>query len=206
MTQAATTGWPELFWSAFKSSRNAMALVDDQRRYVEVNGAHVQLLGYRRRDLIGQPIWQHVVGGPIMTAGEWHASIAREQFTGVANMIRADGGRLTAEWAGHPASVSGTKLILFVAIQTSRWSRRRAEDARRHVRERLTDRELEVIGLIAMGASGPEIANELLLAHNTVRTHVRNAMTKVGAHSRAQLVAIALGDGLVWQGSGRGAG
>jgi PAS domain S-box-containing protein len=194
------SGWDELFWSAFTNSRNAMALVDAQRRYVEVNGAHIQLLGYRRGDLIGRPVYEHVAGGPIMTATEWGATITRDQFTGVAEMIRADGGTLTAEWAGHPAVVTGTRLILFVAMRTSRRSKLRGFDTpQADALGLLSGRELEVVGLIAMGASGPEIAAELQLAHNTVRTHVRNAMAKVGARSRAHLVAKALGEGLVWR-------
>jgi DNA-binding CsgD family transcriptional regulator len=40
-----------------------------------------------------------------------------------------------------------------------------------------------------------EIADELHIAHNTVRTHVRNAMVKVNARSRSHLVAVALGEG-----------
>jgi DNA-binding CsgD family transcriptional regulator len=48
---------------------------------------------------------------------------------------------------------------------------------------------------VARGSTGPEIADELSISHDTVRTHVRNAMTKVGARSRAHLVAKALGDG-----------
>jgi DNA-binding NarL/FixJ family response regulator len=61
----------------------------------------------------------------------------------------------------------------------------------------LTLREREVVQLVALGLSGPEIADELHIAHDTVRTHVRNAMAKCGARSRAHLVAKALGDGLV---------
>jgi DNA-binding NarL/FixJ family response regulator len=61
----------------------------------------------------------------------------------------------------------------------------------------LSRRELEVLRLIALGYSGPEIAAELDLAHDTVRSHVRNAMRKAGARSRAQLVAKALGEALV---------
>ena len=45
------------------------------------------------------------------------------------------------------------------------------------------------------GETGPEIAEQLHISHATVRTHVRNAMAKVGARSRAHLVAKALGDG-----------
>jgi DNA-binding CsgD family transcriptional regulator len=53
------------------------------------------------------------------------------------------------------------------------------------------------VRLVALGASGPEIADELIISHNTVRTHVRNAMIKAGARSRAHLVARAIGEGLV---------
>ena len=49
--------------------------------------------------------------------------------------------------------------------------------------------------LVALGDTGPEIAAELQISHNTVRTHVRNSMQRVGARSRAQLVAKALGEG-----------
>ena len=49
--------------------------------------------------------------------------------------------------------------------------------------------------LVAAGQTGPEIAEQLHISHATVRTHVRNAMAKVGARSRAHLVAKALGDG-----------
>jgi DNA-binding NarL/FixJ family response regulator len=50
--------------------------------------------------------------------------------------------------------------------------------------------------------SGPEVAQELQIAHDTVRTHVRNAMTKTEARSRAQLVAKTLGEGMLWRGDG----
>ena len=51
--------------------------------------------------------------------------------------------------------------------------------------------------LVALGATGPEIADELRITHDTVRTHVRNAMVKQGARSRAHLVAKALGTGVL---------
>jgi DNA-binding NarL/FixJ family response regulator len=59
---------------------------------------------------------------------------------------------------------------------------------------KLTKRELDVVSLIALGATGPEIADELQVTHNTVRTHARNAMTKLGARSRAHMVAKALAE------------
>ncbi len=56
----------------------------------------------------------------------------------------------------------------------------------------LTDREREVVTLIAMGLDTGEIAAELHISPETVRTHVRNAMAKLNVHTRAQLVAVVL--------------
>ena len=57
----------------------------------------------------------------------------------------------------------------------------------------LSAREREVVGLLADGLSGAQIAERLVLSPETVRTHIRNAMTKLGASTRTQAVAIALG-------------
>jgi two-component system, NarL family, response regulator len=54
---------------------------------------------------------------------------------------------------------------------------------------------------VALGDTGPEIASRLGISHETVRTHVRNAMGKSGARSRAHLVAKALAEGLVDEGA-----
>jgi DNA-binding CsgD family transcriptional regulator len=55
----------------------------------------------------------------------------------------------------------------------------------------LSVREREILGLLAGGDSGAQIAEALVLSPETVRTHIRNAMSKLGASSRAQAVAIA---------------
>jgi DNA-binding NarL/FixJ family response regulator len=56
----------------------------------------------------------------------------------------------------------------------------------------LSPREREVLGLLSHGLSGEEAAKQLFLSSETVRTHVRNAMTKLGASTRAHAVALAL--------------
>jgi len=53
----------------------------------------------------------------------------------------------------------------------------------------LTTRELEIVRLICAGHSGPEIAEELVLAYNTVRKHTSNIYSKLGVRSRTQAVA-----------------
>ena len=107
-----------------------------------------------------------------------------------------NGARVSVQWGASVEVVTGHRLVLFVVLSSSRWGQRfrRALPSETEPRA-LTRREREIVLLVAHGRSGPEIADELHIAHDTVRTHVRNAMTKLGARSRAHLVAKALSDG-----------
>jgi DNA-binding NarL/FixJ family response regulator len=62
--------------------------------------------------------------------------------------------------------------------------------------ELLTQREREVVALVAEGLSNDEIAERWVVSNATVRTHVSRAMTKLGARDRAQMVVIAYRHGL----------
>jgi PAS domain S-box-containing protein len=191
----ARDGWAALFASAFRQSKSPMVLVDDRRRVVEPNGAFVRLLGRRRADLAGHPLYDFVAGGPLVTAAEWRDLLARGHFAGSASLRHKDGSDIAVQWAGHTEVATGRRLVLFVALNTSRWGNhfRRGRDEPPKG-SKLSARELEVVRLVARGETGPEIAAELGISYETVRTHVRNAMTKLGARSRAHLVAKALGD------------
>jgi two-component system NarL family response regulator len=61
----------------------------------------------------------------------------------------------------------------------------------------LSARELEVLALVARGLSTDGIAGELFVSHNTVRSHVRRIMDKLGARNRPHAVAIAFSAGLI---------
>jgi DNA-binding NarL/FixJ family response regulator len=61
----------------------------------------------------------------------------------------------------------------------------------------LTDREREMVALVAHGLSNEDIAGRLFLSPLTVKTHVNRAMSKLGARDRAQLVVLAYQTGLV---------
>jgi DNA-binding NarL/FixJ family response regulator len=78
--------------------------------------------------------------------------------------------------------------VLAAAIATNR---------RSDTRKALSEREREVIRMLAEGGSYAEIGATLFLSPDTVRAHAQRAMTKLGARTRTQAVAVALRGGLV---------
>ncbi len=65
----------------------------------------------------------------------------------------------------------------------------------------LSDREREVLGLVARGLSNAEIGERIHVSHATAKTHVGRILTKLAARDRAQLVMVAYETGLVTPGS-----
>ena len=61
---------------------------------------------------------------------------------------------------------------------------------------RLTDRETEVLRLVAKGLSYKQVAERLVLSHRTVQNHVQNTLRKLQLHNRVQLVRYAIEQGL----------
>jgi DNA-binding NarL/FixJ family response regulator len=78
-----------------------------------------------------------------------------------------------------------------------------ADEAHADSLRQLTEREREVLKLVALGSSNREIAEQLSLAEPTVKTHVSHLLLKLDLRDRAQLVALAYEAGIVRPGSGQ---
>jgi len=73
-----------------------MILVDDERRCVEVNDAFVQLLGYKRSELIGRRYHEFAVKPPLSDEA-WFALVRGSDFYATRELRRADGQHVTVE-------------------------------------------------------------------------------------------------------------
>jgi DNA-binding NarL/FixJ family response regulator len=69
-------------------------------------------------------------------------------------------------------------------------------DSARRLAE-LTERETQVLRLVAEGRSNAELAGQLVIAESTAKTHVKRILAKIGARDRAQAVVIAYQSGLI---------
>lgn len=97
--------------------------------------------------------------------------------------------------------VSSGESLVFPELTRSlieRYASRREPTAMGHAD--LTDREAEVLRLLARGASNQEISDELYIGMETVKTHVRSVLLKLGAKNRTQAVIIAFESGFVTPG------
>jgi DNA-binding NarL/FixJ family response regulator len=83
-------------------------------------------------------------------------------------------------------SMAGALLTEFAEL-----SKRSAEAVRVPV-PRLTERELEVLRLVARGMANKDIATQLFISENTVKNHVRNILEKLQLHSRMEAVVYAV--------------
>jgi two-component system NarL family response regulator len=92
-------------------------------------------------------------------------------------------------------SMAGKLLSEFATL-----AKRDAEEEERvqHVAApKLTDREMEVLKLVARGMNNRDIAKELFISENTVKNHVRNILEKLQIHSRMEAVMIAVRQKLI---------
>jgi DNA-binding CsgD family transcriptional regulator len=177
------------------SSPQALLVVDDDRICVEASLGACRVLGLARSEVTGQAV------------EELFEPDSGERFEQVWNAFRASGGQAEPFALEAPAAALEVAITVIVDILPGRHlisldpvggPRSGAQRSSwRPPNRGPSAREREVLGLLARGSTDAEIASLLGLSSATVQTHVRNAKAKLGAKTRAQAVALALGQGLI---------
>ena len=189
-TASGGGGWRLLFWIVFARSDNPMALLTPDRRFIAINRAGVTLIGYRREEIIGRRIESVVVPEQSRSVdAEWRELERRGDFEGERTILTADGQRVMVQYAMRSVRLNGRDVVLVVLLGSS-LEPIRTTTAGSWQASMLSPREIEIVSHVAMGQRAHEIAEDLDIAESTVKTHLRNAMRKVGARSQAQLVAL----------------
>jgi PAS domain S-box-containing protein len=186
-----TTGWERLFWLVFARSANPIVLLDDSRRILDVNDAALDLFDRDRAEVLGTSMVENIRPAErAVAASEWEEFLCSGHYSGTRDLMRADGSEVRIDFAARLEVIGGRRLAIYVAMAKEAGSP--AMSSVRSTELPLTRREREVVTMIALGKETAQIAAELHISAETVRTHVRNAMSKLGARTRAQLVAMVL--------------
>ncbi len=88
----------------------------------------------------------------------------------------------------HPLSVYADKLLAAFA-QTETLPKSTIFNQKSNIIDPLSERELDVLKLLRTELSGPEIAKQLIVSLNTVRTHTKSIFTKLGVNNRRAAVS-----------------
>jgi PAS domain S-box-containing protein len=189
--------------TAFERSRHPMLIADDQRRWVTANTAACDLLGITRDEVPWYTIDEFTPQGEHKWLEEqWDAFLANGAAEGLYQLDVPKRGAVAVEFSATANVLPARHLSVFITPdeltpeqvrsaldRTARWTPVAAESGGR---SQLTDREREVMTLVASGLQSGDIAERLILSPETIKSHVQNAMGKLGAHTRAHAVAIAL--------------
>ena len=169
--------------------------------------AHVVLMDIRMPELDGLQAAERIVSDPTLdTAVVMLTTFDRDEYLYEALRIGARGFLLKDAPADRlldavRVAASGDALLApsvtrRLIEQFARGAQPAATAAPEALSE-LTSRELDVLRLVARGLSNVEIAAELVLAENTIKTHVAHVLGKLGVRDRVQAVVVAYETGLV---------
>lgn len=193
--------------AAFARSRHPLLIADDHRRWVSGNAAACELLG-----LAQEAVSWHTMDDftppserPRLKQ-QWLEFLAQGEAGGRYELYLPDRKPFPVEFGAIANVLPGRHLALFIPAKhgsaddigtSTRVGEWRALMAVREGRLPLTKREREIMTLAAAGGQSGDMAERLVLSPETIKSHIQNAMGKLGAHTRAHAVAIALVTGQI---------
>ena len=187
-----------------------MLMADDGRRFVNANAAARELLGMQQTDVPWRTLDEFTPPrGRARLVDQWAAFLTSGAAEGWYHLHLPDRGTVAVEFSALAHVLPGRHLLVFIASEgphpalAGNAADRNAAWAPVQVaasaRCSLTKREREVMTLVAHGGQGDDMAERLCISPETIKTHAQNAMNKLGAHTRAHAVGIALVTGqIIW--------
>lgn len=186
---------------AFERSQIPMLIVDNDRRYKEANAAARLIFRMSLRELRKNRIDDLTAEEGLPALEEaWAELRERGSVSGRYFVTFKDRSTLSVFYAALANVLPAEHLIVFMPAD---WPGDELDEMQPEpaeiARGPLSRRQLDVLGLVATGASAAQIASELSISEATVRTHVKNVLERLGAHNRAHAVAIAMTSELLGQ-------
>jgi PAS domain S-box-containing protein len=172
----------------FEASEVPTLAIDDRRRCIGVNPAACSLLGISREAVLQRRVdeltpaeWRSEI------EPRWHAFLRAGTQGGTFAFLMPDGRPRLFGYFATANTAPGQHLVV-LAVSAPTDDPQRKEGTSRS----LSEREREVLTLIAVGETGLAISEALSISPATVETHVRHCMEKLGAKNRPHAIALAL--------------
>ena len=200
-THAASTVSPwmlhdedDLLWEFIDRAPVPMLAADDDRHIERVNDRWCELTGYSQKQ-VGDIRIDDLLAPESRPGIDMRWADLLNTGMGMARVVllRPDGNRLQVRYGAFANVVPGIHVAAYLVEPGQDPRAARPQRSRRA--GQLTRREQESLRLVAMGMTTTAAAEQLGISPETVRTHVRNAMNKLGARTRAQAIAVAMRDG-----------
>lgn len=181
----------ELFQAVFEHAPAALLVADDRRYYLYGNRLARSFLGMSREALVGKRVDDLATPATQrQLEGIWEKFLARGTMSGIVPIRLTNGLQRNILLRARAHVRPGRHLISFHIARPDRRAGLKLDSP--GPAEPLTFRERELLTLLARGSTAQGIADAATLSADTVRTHIRNAMRKLGARTRAEAVALAI--------------
>jgi PAS domain S-box-containing protein len=189
-----------LLGSAVDAAPAAFFVLDEEGRFVAANRYACAMLRYSREDLLELAIDDVALSTDL---SHLLAGACESPQVGIAPLRRRGGDTILVRYEARAASTANADFVVCVAhsrrvlpgdltAQEAAARRPRSKDNRE-----ITAREGEILQLMADGFENDEISAQLYISKETVKTHVRRLLQKLGARSRTHAVSVGLRRGLI---------
>jgi DNA-binding CsgD family transcriptional regulator len=184
----------------FDTSRIPMLLTDSERRHISSNPAARLFFRRTSAQLRGHHIQDFTPRSHLTEQdASWRELMKNGVVAGTSVLKTPDGATISIDYYAVANLLPGRHVTIWLPAD---W---RPEELGPVLDEepappepgQLTEREREVLATLGSGATLREISDQLALSPHTVKTHLRNAVKRLGARHRAHAIAIALRDGQI---------